>query len=1035
MAVESPFDPSDERVAAFCNPRGPQVFSSIAYAHQLWERDPFDVPTVHAHARRAFERLLDGATSDRNMGHVLLIRGKAGSGKTHLVRAYRNHVHGRRLGFAGYMQMTANAEDYGQYALTNFIDSMQSAYDRPEVQASGLLTLSDAVAQMPGCIAPEKLARLIAGELPGEDPISPLVDDLLRHPALSGFDPDLLRVMLQLQRRDPPITARAVKYLRCLDLTDGDRSMLGGIAPRSEAGAAQRMLTDLGLLIRATTGGALVLLLDQLEDIFHLREATKRFPRVIDVVRSVVDTVPGSVVVISCLDDMYIQVRETLSLAALDRVEREPPPITLVAPRTKEEIDAIVARRLRYLYEVHEARFRPAEPLFPFSTEKLALLENLRTRDCINWCWEFHNQCMAVGRIVDDAEVARPHPDAEPFPPLFNWSQVWNDARTGTVHPVPEEDAQLLDLIALAAVQCSVEAGPDAEILTERARDDLLRVQVKATGGAVRARLAVAVCNAKPAGGALAKQLEYYEVAAAPDKPALVRSGAFPDNERTQVAIRLGQILAAGGKRVVFEDNEWRTIQAFAAFRDKHRVEPGFVEWAREEQPLSQLACLRQLFGLDDDPLLPSPLPPPPSPAPEPSPRRGSFRLGGRADVANKEVTIALADLEGHAAFLGTAGSGQAAPALRLVELALEQALPVILVDRRGELCAYADQQFWAEPGVHAQATERKAKLREQLQIAVYTPGEPRGRPVKLPIVPADLAHVPWRERALLARQAAESLGPLMGYHGAVGEMGRLVILGKTIEVLLKNRQDVTRSAVTELVTAQDPELLNATVGYVDQRHFQKLNDNLAALAWRHQELLDGDAPPLDVDALLEPGSRLSIVTTRFLEDENRVEYAISRLLVELAVWAAKNPSDKLRGLVYFEDADIYLPAEARPATKEPFLDLLRRASSAGLGILLGTERPGDLDYVLRDHVRTWLVGKVTEEKVVPKMRPLLGGYQDDLPERLSALRPGSFILLGDGKAEELLADASLFQPRPLEHDRILTLARERTTDPRAASA
>jgi hypothetical protein len=306
---------------------------------------------------------------------------------------------------------------------------------------------------------------------------------------------------------------------------------------------------------------------------------------------------------------------------------------------------------------------------------------------------------------------------------------------------------------------------------------------------------------------------------------------------------------------------------------------------------------------------------------------------------------------------------------------------------------------------------------------------------VKLPIVPTDLAHVPWRERALLARQAAESLGPLMGYHGGAGEIGRLVILGKTIEVLLRNRQDVTRSAVAGLVTAQDPELLNATVGYVDRRHFAKLEDNLAALEWRHRELLDGDAPPLSVDALLAPGPRLSIFTTRFLEDESEIEYAISRLLVELAVWASKNPSDKLRGLVYFDDADVYLPAEARPATKEPFVDLLRRASSAGLGVLLGTEHPENLDWTARDYVRTWLVGKLTEERVVPKMRPLLGGYNDDLPGRLSALRPGSFILLGEGKVEELLADASLLEPRALPNEQILTLARERSANPRAIPA
>jgi len=80
------------RLEAFLSGKLPHIFHPIQHRQEIWKRDPFDVETVHAQAREAFERLIEQAIGDERLpyGRILLLRGDAGCGKTHLARAFRN---------------------------------------------------------------------------------------------------------------------------------------------------------------------------------------------------------------------------------------------------------------------------------------------------------------------------------------------------------------------------------------------------------------------------------------------------------------------------------------------------------------------------------------------------------------------------------------------------------------------------------------------------------------------------------------------------------------------------------------------------------------------------------------------------------------------------------------------------------------------------------------------------------------------------------------------------------------------------------
>ena len=192
----------DPRAIAFCSPGAPEVFHAVASASQIYEPDLFDVESIHAEAREVFTRTLERVVEPGRTGpgRILLLLGESGSGKTHLMRAFRNDVHGRRLGVVGYLQMTVGSEDYARYLLGRLIDSLQQPHARPEVEQSSLSCLSDAVAELIEPLDRESLREDDLGETGLGVFVQRLADQLLRLPGFDAISPDVLRALLYLQR-------------------------------------------------------------------------------------------------------------------------------------------------------------------------------------------------------------------------------------------------------------------------------------------------------------------------------------------------------------------------------------------------------------------------------------------------------------------------------------------------------------------------------------------------------------------------------------------------------------------------------------------------------------------------------------------------------------------------------------------------------------------------------------------------------------------------------------------------------------------
>ena len=618
--IPFPPNPHDPRISAFRSPAAQEVFHSVCQKDQVWRRDVFDVHAIHEEARDAFYSTLERAIapSGTPYGHTLLLLGEAGSGKTHLMRAFRNHVHGNRVGYCGYLQMTTATENYGRYVLVNLIESLDDPYFEGEVDRSGLMTLSDALVETPGVLSPEEIDRLRQADLTADELAQltvDIADRFIAQPRFEKLDAELIRALCCLQRDDSRIRSRVLKFLRCEELSEFDRRFLPALIPRLHDHHPQEMVEHLGQLLWAVQHRSLILLIDQLEDMANFdadpQAAEVRFRRTVQTICALAGAVPSSVFVISCLEDFYQLLRNILTGSARDRLEQDPAPVRLTATRSAEEVERIVEYRLGALYAA--AGIENADPTFPFPAEFLDRLAGLRTRDVLDRCRRFQSDhatqaradrerpaIFAVPRTVSAKTAVAAESNLEEN--VSNLRIAWNDFRAAFQPAIPESEEGQARLLgrALELCQLDLETTNPFRVVVE---GNLVKV-ASADSDHARTAQVIGVCNRPSRGGALARQIEEFIEITRGTPAILLRSTDFPADVKTKAGRLIGNFLDQGGRRTVVEDSHWRQMQAFEQFHEKYCNEPHYECWRKSDRPLTNLKPLLDILPVDSEPVV-----------------------------------------------------------------------------------------------------------------------------------------------------------------------------------------------------------------------------------------------------------------------------------------------------------------------------------------------------------------------------------------------------------------------------------------------
>jgi hypothetical protein len=422
----------------------------------------------------------------------------------------------------------------------------------------------------------------------------------------------------------------------------------------------------------------------------------------------------------------------------------------------------------------------------------------------------------------------------------------------------------------------------------------------------------------------------------------------------------------------------------------------------------------------------------------------GQFYLGRRYDLSKSSLTDTLVmydskDLVTHGVCVGMTGSGKTGLCIALLEEAAIDSIPALIIDPKGDIgnmlltfpdlspaeflpwinsddAARANQTAEQYAASQAEAWkkgleqwgqdgQRIRKLRESADFTIYTPGSTSGVPISVlrgfacpkgALVEDEDAFVD------LVVSTTTSLLGLIGVTGDPIKSREHILVSNILQHHWKQGQDVDLALLIRSI--QNPPFARIGAFPVDSFFTAKdrfelamaLNSLLAAPGFA--SWLEGS--PLDIARLLytaEGKPCISIFSVAHLSDAERM-FFVTLLLNQVVAWMRTQPgTTSLRALVYMDEVAGYLPPVAAPPSKKPLMLLFKQARAFGVGVLLATQNPVDLDYKALSNAGTWFIGRLQTEQDIDRLVQGMGSDaadpKSDLRKLIAALGKRVFLL------------------------------------------
>jgi len=393
-----------------------------------------------------------------------------------------------------------------------------------------------------------------------------------------------------------------------------------------------------------------------------------------------------------------------------------------------------------------------------------------------------------------------------------------------------------------------------------------------------------------------------------------------------------------------------------------------------------------------------------------PPEKLGSFFLGAKYDIENKSLTeeainYDARDLTTHAVCVGMTGSGKTGLCIGLLEEAAIDKVPALIIDPKGDMTnlllqfsdlSPADFEKWINaddagrkgmtPTEYAtsmagkwkdglaswgQGLERIKLLKDSVDYTIYTPGSDAGIPINImgsfaaPGVDFDENAEMLRER--IQGTVAALLGMIENNEDPVRSREG-ILLSTIFEHYWRNGEDLDLATIIRSI--QKPPIKQLGVFEVDTFYPEKdrfqlaMDFNTLMASPQFSYWLQGEA--LDIEKLYftpEGKPKHSIFYIAHLSESERM-FFVTLLLNSLITWMRRQSgTTSLRSLLYFDEIFGYFPPTANPPSKKPLLTILKQARAFGVGAVLVTQNPVDIDYKGLSNAGTWFIGKLQTER------------------------------------------------------------------------
>ncbi len=404
----------------------------------------------------------------------------------------------------------------------------------------------------------------------------------------------------------------------------------------------------------------------------------------------------------------------------------------------------------------------------------------------------------------------------------------------------------------------------------------------------------------------------------------------------------------------------------------------------------------------------------------------------GRSVTDDSDFRLKASRLRTHGVVVGMTGSGKTGLSLVALEEAVRAGIPVIAIDPKGDLSNLgllfseldpAQAAPWAGRQDPAEICDRWrdglgrwgmgpaeiADLADRLELKVWTPGSEAGLPVDVV--------------GCFGRPPAEVLEHDESRHTLVSDLvgGLLGLVGRKTDPLRDPAHVVLSHVMEQAWLAGEDLTLEGLILKLVDPPFDKVGvfpldtffppDDRMELAVLLNAVVAAPSfgvwsrgAALDIDALLQPARRTPVHVFHLAHlDESQRQFFVSLLLGRVQAWSRSQPgTEDLRALVFFDEVSGYLPPHPKnPPAKGSLLGLMKQARAVGLGVLLATQNPVDLDYKAISNAGLWCIGRLSTKQ--DRDRLLKGLGSTGLDSTVAELAKRSFLIVQPGKDEPVV--------------------------------
>jgi len=378
-----------------------------------------------------------------------------------------------------------------------------------------------------------------------------------------------------------------------------------------------------------------------------------------------------------------------------------------------------------------------------------------------------------------------------------------------------------------------------------------------------------------------------------------------------------------------------------------------------------------------------------------------------------------------HLMVLGASGSGKTVLCKCVMEEAVRNDIPLIIVDPQGDIASLALKGNPEEIEKHGTPMAIQEEFFEKARVAIFTPASSKAIPISVNPLKFPSEDTPREESILALDMTATSLTSFLGYDlNSDSGKGAKAYLFTILQHLSQEGQTINDMGHMADIVLRPPAKIRGTLfDLVTKKEPQEIARKLRFLTVGTPSLMFQMGVQIDIDMFMDRSDGkvpVNIIYMNTLSSSNDKQFFLSTLLRELYCWMLKNPSEDVQLLFYVDEIAPYIPPYPRnPPPKEAYAFLFKQARKYGIGLVAATQNVTDIDYKALAQVNTWCLGRMMTQQDIARVQKIIQSIDpmraDMVLQRLPSLQTGEFLML----SPDVYDDAVNFKVRWLVTDHL----------------